>query len=106
MTWACLDGSLQPTWMDYLTELIGKSKTLTLSNGEHLFLKVRNLKIIFETGSLQKASPASLLNCVSELRKMMFVLLLWFVFKYESLLRSSCMYITVDVTLHTCMIHL
>ena len=51
--------------MQYLPELLGDSKTLTLSNGEHLLMNGANFKLIFETGSLENASPASLLNSVS-----------------------------------------
>ena len=52
-------------WMQFLPELLGQSKTLSLVNGEHLVMKERNFKLLFETGNLDSASPASLLNCVS-----------------------------------------
>ena len=51
--------------MQFLPELLGQSRTVTLANGEHLIMKERNFKLLFETGSLETASPASLLNCVS-----------------------------------------
>ena len=56
--------SLDSVWMQYLPELLGESKTLTLSNGEHLLMNEANFKLIFETGNLEKASPAALLNSV------------------------------------------
>ena len=56
---------MSPVWVQCLPELLGKSKTLTLGNGEHLFMSEGNLKFIFETGCLDNASPACLLNCVS-----------------------------------------
>lgn len=51
--------------MQFLPELLGQSKTLSLANGEHLVMKERNFKLLFETGNLNSASPVSLLNCVS-----------------------------------------
>ena len=65
VTWVSLDGELHPSWMESLSEMIGPSSTMTLSSGEHLFMDGKSFKLIFETGSLQEASPATLLNCVS-----------------------------------------
>ena len=65
VTWVCMDGAVSSPWMQFLPELLGQSRTLTLANGEHLIMKERNFKLLFETGSLETASPAALLNCVS-----------------------------------------
>ena len=65
MTWLCLDSSsLNRSWIQYIPELLGESKTLTLSNGEHLRMKTACFKLIFETGTLEHASPAAILNSV------------------------------------------
>lgn len=61
-----MDGAMDPTWVQCLPELLGKSKSLTLGSGEHLFMSEGNTKLIFETGDLDNASPACLLNCVSK----------------------------------------
>ena len=64
-TWLCLDSSsMDHAWVQYLPELFGKNKTLTLSNGEHLLMDDTSFKLVFETGSLEQASPAALLNSV------------------------------------------
>ena len=65
VTWVCMDGEMGSPWLHFLPELLGQSKTITLANGEHLVMKERNFKLLFETGSLEAASPSSLLNCVS-----------------------------------------
>ncbi len=61
-----MDGSLDSSWMQYLPELLGPNKSLTLSDGEHLLMNEASFKLVLETGSLEQASPASLLNSVSE----------------------------------------
>lgn len=67
VSWMHLDGDLCGQWMEVIPELLGQSRTLTLGNGEHLFMSQNKLKLIFETGNLEQASPACLLNCVSGL---------------------------------------
>ena len=51
--------------MQYLPELLGSSKSLTLGNGERLAMSEGSFKLLFETGDLEQASPAALLNMVS-----------------------------------------
>ena len=51
--------------MQYLPELLASSKSLTLGNGEHLAMSEGSFKLLFETGDLEQASPAALLNMVS-----------------------------------------
>jgi hypothetical protein len=60
-----MDGSMSSPWMQLLPELVGQSRTLTLANGEHMLMNQRNFKLLFETGNLNSASPACMLNCVS-----------------------------------------
>lgn len=65
-TWLCLDSSsLDHSWFQHLPELLGQNKTLTLSSGEHLLMDDASFKLIFETGDLKDASPAALLNSVT-----------------------------------------
>lgn len=61
----CLDGPLCGEWVECLPELLGHNRTLTLGNGESLVMRGGSIKLLFETGSLDHASPACLLNCVS-----------------------------------------
>ena len=56
--------SLDQSWLQYLPELLGENKTLTLSSGEHLLMNHSSFKLILETGSLKNASPTALLNSV------------------------------------------
>ena len=65
VTWVCMDGSMSSPWMQFLPELLGQSSILTLANGEHMVMNQRNFKLLFETGNLNSASPACMLNCVS-----------------------------------------
>ena len=65
VSWLCLDGDLGSAWAQCLPELLGRSRSLTLGNGEHLYMSEASLKLIVETGSVDQVSPAALLNCVS-----------------------------------------
>ena len=65
VSWVCLDGPLCGEWVECLPELLGHNRTLTLGNGESLVMREGSIKLLFETGSLDHASPACLLNCVS-----------------------------------------
>ena len=40
-------------------------QVMTLSNGEHLVMNERNLKLVLESGSLKEAAPPTLASCVS-----------------------------------------
>ena len=60
-----MDGLLEDEWGQYLAELLAKDKVFTLSNGEQLKMNESSFKLIFETGSLDHASPALLLDIVS-----------------------------------------
>lgn len=60
-----MDGVLNDTWGQYLAELLGRDKVFTLSNGELLKMNDSSFKLIFETESLEQASPAMLMDSVS-----------------------------------------
>ena len=40
-------------------------QVMTLSNGEHLVMSERNLKLVLESGSLKDAALPTLASCVS-----------------------------------------
>jgi hypothetical protein len=67
-----MDGSMSSPWMQLLPELVGQSRTLTLANGEHMLMNQRNFKLLFETGNLNSASPACMLNCVSTISSIVY----------------------------------
>ncbi|XP_022081686.1 dynein gamma chain, flagellar outer arm-like [Acanthaster planci] len=57
-TWLCLDGPLTPSWADNFNSVLDNDKVLHLHNGDRLFLS-DNVKLVFETGDLTIASPAT-----------------------------------------------
>ncbi|XP_071504103.1 dynein axonemal heavy chain 5-like [Diadema antillarum] len=57
-TWLCLDGPLTPSWTDNFNTVLDSDRVLHLRNGDRLFL-ADNVKLLFETDSLDTASPAS-----------------------------------------------
>ncbi|KAK2146621.1 hypothetical protein LSH36_594g02049 [Paralvinella palmiformis] len=56
-TWLCLDGPLNSSWADTFTSVLDSSKSLSLANGDQLTLS-SNVKLLFETDDLAKATPA------------------------------------------------
>lgn len=40
-------------------------QVMMLSNGEHLVMSEKNLKLVLESGSLMEAAPPTLASCVS-----------------------------------------
>ncbi|XP_074662754.1 uncharacterized protein LOC141915202 [Tubulanus polymorphus] len=57
-TWLSLDGPLNAGWADNFSTVLDSGKTLHLRNGDRLFLS-NNIKLLFETDDLTKASPAT-----------------------------------------------
>ncbi|XP_044146080.1 dynein axonemal heavy chain 5-like isoform X2 [Bufo gargarizans] len=62
-TWLWFDGALNGSWADNFNSVLGPETVLQLINGDYLELP-ENLKLIFETTGLQKASPATLTKAV------------------------------------------
>ncbi|OWF37572.1 Dynein heavy chain 5, axonemal [Mizuhopecten yessoensis] len=58
-TWLCLDGPLNQGWADNFNSILSGDKVLHLKNGDKLFLS-DNIILIFETDSLDDASPATI----------------------------------------------
>lgn len=60
--WVCFDGDIDNEWSENLTPLMYDYSYLTLSNGEKLRIE-GEIKLLFETDSLESASPAFLAKC-------------------------------------------
>jgi len=54
------DSQIDPLWVEYLSSVLDKSRCLTQLNADRLFYDVNLISFIFESGSLQMASPAIL----------------------------------------------
>ncbi|EKX37595.1 hypothetical protein GUITHDRAFT_89621 [Guillardia theta CCMP2712] len=64
-TWICLDGSIDDSWVEQLGSTLSGFQVLNLSNGDRIPAKV-GTNLIFETDSLQNASPSFLSStCVA-----------------------------------------
>lgn len=60
--WIVFDGPLASSQMEYLSPLMDERHNLTIFSGE-VFLKPREMKIIFETCELEDTSPATISRC-------------------------------------------
>lgn len=60
--WIVFDGDIDPEWAENLNSVLDDNRLLTLPNGERLRLP-GNVRIIFETASLDYATPATVTRC-------------------------------------------
>lgn len=61
-TWIVFDGFVGPKWVESLNSVLDDNKCLTLSSGERIALP-EGVKIVFETGDLDHATPATVSRC-------------------------------------------
>jgi dynein heavy chain 1 len=54
--WIILDGDVDPEWAENLNSVLDDNRLLTLPSGERLQLS-SNVRVVFETSSLQFATP-------------------------------------------------
>lgn len=58
LCWVVLDGDIDPEWVESLNSVLDDNRLLTLPTGERISFG-RNVTFLFETDSLQFASPAT-----------------------------------------------
>lgn len=62
IVWIVFDGDVDPDWIENLNSILDDNRILTLPNGERLAL-TPNIRLIFETDSLQYATQATVSRC-------------------------------------------
>ena len=60
--WIVMDGPVDPQWIENLNTALDDSKLLCLSNNERISL-YPGVRLLFETDSLENASPATISRC-------------------------------------------
>ena len=60
--WIVMDGPVDPLWIENLNTALDDSKLLCLSNNERISL-YPGVRLLFETDSLENASPATISRC-------------------------------------------
>ena len=60
--WIVCDGDVDPEWIEALNSVMDDNRLLTLPNGERISLGP-HVTFVFETGSLEWASPATVSRC-------------------------------------------
>ena len=61
-SWIICDGDIDPEWVESLNSVLDDNRLLTLPNGERIQFGT-NVNFIFETHSLEFASPATISRC-------------------------------------------
>jgi energy-coupling factor transporter ATP-binding protein EcfA2 len=63
VSWYSFDGPLDTSWVDYLSSLLDSSRVFEHPNGDHLSIRKKDVKFIFETGDIKDTSPVVLTHC-------------------------------------------
>ena len=58
--WLLFDGDIDPEWVEALNSVLDDNRILTLPNGERIDFDPKHCNLIFETTSLEFASPATI----------------------------------------------
>ncbi|KAL0231358.1 hypothetical protein GEMRC1_010762 [Eukaryota sp. GEM-RC1] len=59
-SWIVFDGDVDPEWIEALNSVLDDNQLLTLPNGERIQFNSKYVNFIFETHSLEHASPATI----------------------------------------------
>lgn len=58
--WLVFDGEIEPDWVEALNSVLDDNRVLTLPSGERIDFDMARVRFLFETSSLQFASPATI----------------------------------------------